>query len=71
MQGLRSINGSYRIDRGDVKNSIGSEEAKELICTTHGHEVTGGLLKGRGVLGRQGQRGGKWDNCNNIINKIC
>ena len=31
--------------QGDVKNSIGSGEAKELICTTHGNE-----LRGRGCL---------------------
>ena len=27
--------------QGEVKNSIGNGEAKELICTTHGHELTG------------------------------
>ena len=25
----------------DVKNSIGKVEAKELICTIHGHELRG------------------------------
>ena len=35
--------------QGDVKNSIGSGEAKELICTTHGNE-----LRGRGCL-REGE----------------
>ena len=25
--------------QGKVKNSIGNGEAKELICTTHGHEL--------------------------------
>ena len=25
--------------QGEVKNSIGSGEAKELICMTHGHEL--------------------------------
>ena len=29
------------------------------------------MLEGMGVLGREGERGGKkWDNCNSIINKI-
>ena len=37
---------------GEVKNSIGNEEAKELICTTHGHEVNGRIAKGRGILDR-------------------
>ena len=46
--------------KGDVKNSIGNGEAKELTCMTHGHE----LSRGWGycwteweVLGRRGQRG--------------
>ena len=42
--------------QGEVKNSIGNGEAKELICTTHGHE-----LRGR-TAGRNratGQRGAK------------
>ena len=27
--------------RGDVKNSIGNGEAKELVCMTHGHALKG------------------------------
>ena len=55
----------------DVKNSIGKGEAKELTCTTHGHELrVGGLLKGRRVLGGGGERRKNWDNCNSVINKI-
>ena len=27
--------------QGEVKNSIGNGEAKELICVTHGHELRG------------------------------
>ena len=26
----------------EVKNSMGNGEAKELICTIHGHELRGG-----------------------------
>ena len=26
----------------EVKNSIGNGETKELVCTTHGHELWGG-----------------------------
>ena len=37
IQGIRNIHGRYKIDR-EVKNSIRSGEAKELICMTHGHE---------------------------------
>ena len=43
--------------QGYVKNSIGNGEAKELICTTNGHEIREGLLERMGVLGRGGQRG--------------
>ena len=25
-----------------VKNTIGNRKAKEVICTTHGHELNGG-----------------------------
>ena len=48
----------------EVKNSIGNVETKELICTTHGHELKGENAGWRGI------KGGKWDNCNSIINKI-
>ena len=41
VQGVRSINGRYKID-GEVMNSIENGEAKELICMTHGHELSGG-----------------------------
>ena len=50
------------------KNSIGNVEAKELICMTHGHEIKG-ECGWRGYAGWSGVKGGKWDNCNNIINK--
>ena len=42
VQGISSINDRYKIDRGKVKNSIGNREARELICMTHGHELSGG-----------------------------
>ena len=51
VQGISSINGRYKIDRGEVKNSIGNGEAEELICMTHGHEVSGGNAGGRGGTG--------------------
>ena len=54
----------------EVKNSIGNVEAKELLCTTHGHELKRGTVGGRGCTGQRGIKGGKWDNCNSIINKI-
>ena len=36
--------------QGEVKNSIGNGEAKELICMTHGHELRWGN-DGGGVQG--------------------
>ena len=53
MHGLRRVIGRYKID-GDVKNSIGNGEAKELICMTHGHELREGLLEG-GDCWREGE----------------
>ena len=34
---------------------------------THGHELYVGNMCGRGCAGQRGVKGGKWDNCNNII----
>ena len=52
------------------KNSVGNVEAEELICMTHGHELYGGNVGGRGCAGWSGVKGGKWDKCNSIISKI-
>ena len=49
---------------------MGNVEAKELLCTTHGHEVRWGNDGGKVGAGQRGIKGGKWDNCNSIINKI-
>ena len=56
--------------QGEVKNSIGSGEAKEIICVTHGHELRGSGAGEKGVQGRGNKERVKWDNCNSIINKI-
>ena len=51
---------------------MGNGEAKELICTTHGHELRERECwwKGEGA-GRRGIKGRKkWNNCNSVINKI-
>ena len=34
--------------QGEVKNSLGNVEAKELICMTQGHELKGGNAGGHG-----------------------
>ena len=44
-------------------------EAKELICMTHGHALTGGIAGGNGGIVWQGAKGENWD-MNGIINKI-
>ena len=59
-----------RRQTGEVKNSVGNVEAKELKCMTHEHELKGGIAGGWGYAGQRGIKGGKWDNCNSIINKI-
>ena len=40
--------------QGEVKNSMGNGEAKELTCTTHGHELKWGNAGGSGVQGGGG-----------------
>ena len=44
--------------QGKVKNSIGNGEAKGLIYTTHGYELSGGNAGGRGCTGWRGIKGG-------------
>ena len=44
-KGIRNTNGSVQNRQGDVKNRIGSGEAKERICMTHGHELRGAKVK--------------------------
>ena len=53
VQGIRSVNGRHKIDGGEVKNSIGNGGAKELTCTTQGHDLRrwGMLVGGGRVLG--------------------
>ena len=48
VQRISSINGKRKMDKGEVKNSIGNVDAKELICTTHRHELKRGNACGRG-----------------------
>ena len=49
VEGIRSINGRYKLTEGrGVKNSIRNREAKKLVCMTHGHELKGRNVGGRG-----------------------
>ena len=43
--------------KGEIKNSIGNGEAKELICMTHGHELNGENVSGRGCAGQRNKWG--------------
>ena len=43
--GIKKHNQQVQNRLGDVKNSIGNGEAKELKCTTYGHELREGLLE--------------------------
>ena len=52
----------YALNRqGEVKNGIGNRELKELICTTHGHELRLGKAGGCGdrQRGDKGEKLGK------------
>ena len=44
---------------GEVKNGIGNTEVKELICTTHGHELRWGDAGGLRGVGWRGEKGEK------------
>ena len=51
-QGFRSVTGRYRIDRqGNVRKSTGNGEAKERLCTTHGHGLREGTAGENGDTG--------------------
>ena len=58
VQGIRIIIGRHKIRQGEVKNSIGKGEAKERICTTHGHELRWGNDGGVGYRA-EGNKGEK------------
>ena len=53
VQGIRSIHGRHKTRQEEVKNGIGNRDVKELVCTTHGHELRGecGLDGGTGWRG--------------------
>ena len=70
VQGLRSIIGRNKV-YGEIKNSIGNLESKELTCMTHGHELRVGHCWREGGCRAERDKGEKkWDNYNSIINKI-
>ena len=44
---------------GEVKNSMGNVEAKELMCMTNGHELKWGNDGGRAGPGQRGIKEGE------------
>ena len=69
--GNKKRNWQVQNRQGEIKNSIGNGEVKELKCMTHGHELSWRECQweeGEGWKGIKGTK--KWDNCNKIINKI-
>ena len=52
--GNKKHNWQVQNRQGEVKNGMGNGEAKELTCTTHGHELRPG--KNAGERGLQGGR---------------
>ena len=57
--GIKKHNWYVQNRQGDVKNSIGNGEAKELIYRTHGHELRRGIAGGKGVTGCRVVKGEK------------
>ena len=55
--GIKKHNWQVQNRQGNVKNSTGNGEAKELAYMTHGHELWWGLLEGRGVMGKRDKEG--------------
>ena len=56
VQGIRSIIGRYKIDRGRLRIVMESQKPKNLICITHGHELSGGITRGKGITGQRGTK---------------
>ena len=65
--GIRSINGRYKIDRGRLRVVWEMEKSKNLYVQPMDMNWGGS----QGEYRTEGDKGEKkWDNCNNIINKI-
>ena len=60
-QGTENKQHKWQVEdkQGEVNNSIGNVEAKELIYMTHGHELKGGNVGGKDYAGWRGIKGEK------------
>ena len=54
---------------GEVKNSLGNGETKELICMIHVYELREGRCWCEGVVEQRGIKGKKLYECNSMVNK--
>ena len=55
VQGIRSMIGRHKIDKGEVNHSIGNGEAIELTCMTPGHELKGNCWREGGYQMERGK----------------
>ena len=57
-KGTRNKKHKWQVEnrQGEVKNSIGNGEAKELTCTTHGHELRGEECQREGEYWTEGYK---------------
>ena len=69
IQGIRSIHGRYKIDRGRLR-IVWEMEKPKTLHVQHMDMNSGGKAAGIRCAGWWGLKGRKWDNCNSIINKI-
>ena len=71
VQGIRSIIGRYRIDRGTLRIVKEMEKPKNLYVRPMDMNQVQGNAGARGSAGQRGERGEKkLENSNSIINKI-
>ena len=68
VQGLSSTIGRYKIDTGRSRTVLETRSQRTYMYDPWTWTKEGGA-GGRGVQGGQ-SKGGEWDNCNSIINKI-
>ena len=60
--GIKKHNLQIQNTQGEVHNSIGNGEAKELICTAPGHKLGWQIAGGKGSTGEREGRAKNWDN---------
>ena len=69
-QGLRSIIGRYKIDRGMLGKVQAMEKPNNLYAQPMDMNWVGGIAGVKWGIKQRGTKGGNWNNYNSIINKI-